>query len=74
VSIEEHRRIFRSPIFFSQPYNELVIDHALLQVPLRTPADRSSGDLLRPPSGTERAVVPVPPASRPSQRALRKRQ
>jgi Arabinose-binding domain of AraC transcription regulator, N-term len=74
VSIDEHRRIFRAPIFFSQPYNELVIDHALLQVPLRPPADRQSGDVLRTPSGTERAAVPVPPASRPSQRALRKRQ
>jgi hypothetical protein len=73
VSIEEHRRIFRAPIFFSQPYNELVVDRALLQVPLHPPPDRQSGDLR--PSGTERLVAPVPapPASRPSQRAMRRR-
>jgi hypothetical protein len=35
VSTEEHRRIFRAPVFFSQPQNELVIDRALLDVPLR---------------------------------------
>ncbi len=35
VSTEEHRRIFQAPVFFSQPYNELVIDRALLDVPLR---------------------------------------
>jgi hypothetical protein len=35
VSTEEHRRIFRAPVFFSQPHNELVIDRALLDVPLR---------------------------------------
>jgi hypothetical protein len=35
VTIEEHRRIFGAPIFFSQPYNELVVDRASLSVPLR---------------------------------------
>jgi hypothetical protein len=35
VAIEEHRRIFGAPIFFSQPYNELVVDRASLSVPLR---------------------------------------
>jgi hypothetical protein len=70
VSIEEHRRIFRAPIFFSQPHNELVVDRASLQVPLHLP-DRQSGDLR--PSGTERLVAPVPPASRPSQRSLRRK-
>jgi hypothetical protein len=35
VIIEEHRRIFRAPIYFSQPHNEIVVDRAALSVPLR---------------------------------------
>jgi hypothetical protein len=44
VNIDEHRRIFRAPIFFSQPYNELVVDRVSLDVPMR---GSSSGDLRR---------------------------
>jgi hypothetical protein len=44
VSTEEHRRIFRAPVFFSQPCNELIIDRASLDIPLR---DSSSGSLRR---------------------------
>jgi hypothetical protein len=74
VSIAEHARIFRAPIFFSQPHNELVVDRALLDVPLRMPAS-PSGDAL-PAAGSERLVAAVPavPASRPSTRSVRRRQ
>jgi hypothetical protein len=74
VSIAEHTRIFRAPIFFSQPYNELVVDRAFLDVPLRMPAAQSSDSLMA--TGSERlvpAAPPVPP-SRPSTRSVRRRQ
>jgi hypothetical protein len=74
VSIAEHARIFRAPIFFSQPHNELVVDRASLEVPLRMPAAQP-GDSPQP-AGSERLVpaAPIAPPSRPSTRSLRKRQ
>ncbi len=75
VSIAEHARIFRAPIFFSQPHNELVVDRAALEVPLRMPPPRP-GDTLQP-FGAERpssGTIPAIPPSRPSSRAARRRQ
>src|SRR5262249_2331461 len=35
----EHERVFRAPVAFRQPQNELVIDRAALEVPLRSTSD-----------------------------------
>jgi hypothetical protein len=75
VSIEEHTRIFRSPIFFGQPHNELVVPKAALDVPLRRPtaqaaqasrAASSSGAGAAAPSAP--AIPPAPPSSRAARR------
>jgi hypothetical protein len=58
ASIDEHTRIFRSPIFFGQPQNELVVPKAALDVPLRMPsaAGLAGGSAAppKPPSSARR--------------------
>jgi hypothetical protein len=72
VSIEEHKRIFRAPIFFSQPQNELVVDKAALAVPLRMQPAPSSGSLrvasAEPAAPSAPAIPPAPPSSRAARR------
>jgi hypothetical protein len=68
VSIEEHARIFRAPIFFGQPHNELVVPKAALDVPLHMTMAQAGRAAPSSGAGAAAPSSPAPPSSRAARR------
>jgi AraC-like DNA-binding protein len=61
--VSEHKRLFRTPVFFSQPHNQLIFDKTMLAAPLKS-ADPELlelliqfGDSLLAGTATQRTLV-----------------